>query len=702
MAEIHPILLAIHTLPHQGRRLLEGKWLFFLDALRNQLLKRGTEANGSNEDLLLFSYTHPADTILALHEILDNLKKEFNWKPDSLGSLPLQFVIHFDKKDEHSATLRDRSASIWDFLRQETIYITRPLKIRWEELLKDRELPPHTVDREGMGLFRLTFSNGNSERTNLFPYRELAVLGKQKECFYCGMTNHLPKACPSKLMGIEMQGINEVGYLPFTELGEIYKEVLANQDKITTALSSGIKPAHIRKKPALLVFFAYFDLFKIYQLRFLHKLAFGFCRKWEDVHTNSTKNLDNRNLHLGLDCLRVGQYDQAEKLFSDELAKREGKHFFATVSLALWALEQQRDNDLQTYLQRAVNLASDETEKIYINLLLARYSLLNGDKWKAEQALDATFNLKQDCEEARYAKIQFQVRTGQGDQTFQELRTLAGMDKQYFMTMLMDPTLLPIHALVEDMLAARLHILNQDAIDNLNKARAGCDELRYWLDENSPDLQENNEAMLGLEKQYERKSYYDLLDVVQHSQAIYYSCHQIRDKKLEELTNRLDRIESQWQGNNHFWKRYPYRSFFGNFAETLEKTSERILLTKQLVARRSGETYRAALKELDILAPDLIALQKVIQRMVWTKLLIDGLRIFVKNILITETIIVTLALISFVAISTLTSGTTDSSLAKIISNHWFQRQATFITTAVFAPFIAMMMTIWEVKNQRPT
>ncbi|MDH3393995.1 MAG: hypothetical protein OEL66_08305, partial [Desulfobulbaceae bacterium] len=532
MAEIHPILLAIHTLPHQGRRLLESKWLFFLDALRNQLLKSGQEVTGSSEDLMLFSYTHPADIIIKLPEVLDNLKKEFNWNPDSLGSLPLQFVIHFDKKDEHSATLRDRSASIWDFLRQETMYITRPMQLRWEELNQDKELPPHTIEREGMGLFRLTFSNSSGERVNLFPYRELAVLGKQKECFYCGMTNHLPRACPSKLLGIDMQGLNEVGYLPFAELSEIYKEVLAKQDKITTALTSGIKPAHIRKKPALLVFISYFDLYKLYQLRFLHKLAFGFCRKWEDVHTSSTKNLDNRNLHLGLDCLRVGQYDQAEKLFSDELAKREGKHFFATVSLAFWALEQQRDNDLQTYLQRAVNLASEESEKIYINLLLARHSVLTGDKWKAEQALDAAFNIKQDCEEARYAKVQFQVRTGIGDQSFQELRALSSIDKQYFMTMLMDPTLLPIHTLVEDMLAARLHILGQDAIDNLNKARAGCDELRYWLNEDAPELQENNEALLGLEKQYERKSYYDLLDIVQHSQSLYYSCHQIRDKKL--------------------------------------------------------------------------------------------------------------------------------------------------------------------------
>lgn len=115
---------------------------FFLDALRNQLLKSGQEAAGSSEDLLLFSYTHPADIILTLPELLDALKKEFNWNPDSLGSLPLQFVIHFDKKDEHSATLRDRSASIWDFLRQETIYTTRPMQAQMGRTVQGQRSPP--------------------------------------------------------------------------------------------------------------------------------------------------------------------------------------------------------------------------------------------------------------------------------------------------------------------------------------------------------------------------------------------------------------------------------------------------------------------------------------------------------------------------------------------------------------------------------
>ncbi|MDH3360432.1 MAG: hypothetical protein OEL55_06120, partial [Desulfobulbaceae bacterium] len=503
--------------------MLDDRWVPFLGSLRKQVLKFGREAKGSSDALMLFLYDHPADAITSLQKIIPELKAEFKWNSDAMGSLPIQIAIHFDKTDDHSATIRDGSGKLWDFLHQETIYITRPLQLRWKDLMNNKDLPPHTMEREGMGLYRLDFTDPNKEQVTLFPYRELASLGKEKECFYCGMTNHVPSACPSKILTMNMPGVSDVGYLPFKDLGAIYKEVIAKQDKVSAILADGVKPTEIRKNPTLLIFIAYFDLFKIYQLRFLHKLTFGLFYKWEEVLNRASKNTENTRLHLALDCLRVGQYDKAEKLFFEELSSRSGKHFYATVGLAFRAIELQRDNDVQTFLQRASEIASSETEKIYINLLLTRNSLLDRDKWKAEQALENVFNIKADCDEARYAKIQYQIRTGQSELTFQELRMLAGIDKQYFMTMLMDPTLLPVHTLVEDMLAARLHILSQDAIDNLNKARAGCDELRYWLAEDAPELQESNEAMVGLEKQYERKSYYDLLDVIQHSQAIYFS-----------------------------------------------------------------------------------------------------------------------------------------------------------------------------------
>jgi len=699
MADIQPILLAVHTLPHQGRRLLESKWLLFLDALRNQLRQHGSEEEISSEDLLLFDFQNPHAAVTVLPKILAALKKEFKWQADSLGSLPIQLVLHFDKKDEHSATLRDLSAPLWDFLRQETLYITRPLKIKWEQLMEGKELPAHTLEREGMGLFRFAPTERNKQKVTLFPYRELAVIGKQRECFYCGMTNHLASGCPSKLLTMDIQGMDDVGYLPFPELSEIFKEVIAKQDKITSALASGIKPSQIRKTPALLVFAAYFDLYRLYQLRFLHHLAFSPYGKWEYVGKRDKTHIDSRNLHLGLDCLRVGQYGQAEKLFGDENISRDGKHFYATIGLAFSALEQGRDNDLLTYLQRAANLATEEKEKIYVNLLLARQAMLGGDKWKAEHAITAAFNIKIDCDEARYAKVQAMVRSGMGEPAFKELRSIAVADKRNFMTIMMDPVLLPLHGMIEDMLASQIHLITQDAIDHLNRARAACDELRYWLAEEDPALQDNIQTLQGLEKQYDRKSFFDIQDVAHHSQAIYYSCHQVRDAKLEELTAQLEEQASHWRAHNKFWDRYPYKPFFGNFSTALEKTEERIDLITQLADKRTGEAYRAAVKELETLTIAVNDLKKTVKHMIWTKLFLDGTRTFAKNLLISETALLSLALVGFVSITTLLPADANSSLVKLLQDPWFQKQGTFVATAIFAPIIALMVTVWEINKE---
>ncbi len=698
MAEIRTILLAVHTLPHQGRRLLEGKWLLFLDTLREQFRRRGTEEEGSNEDLFLFGFTHPGDAITALQDILAQLKKSFDWQEDSLGSLPLQLVLHLDKKDEYSATLRDLSASLWDFLRQETLYITRPLKIKWEQLLADRALPTHTLEREGMGLFRLAFAETTKRKITLFPYRELAVLGKKSECFYCGMTNHAAAACPSKLLTIEMQGLADVGYLPFSELGEIFKEVITNQDKAITALASGLTPSQLRKNPALLVFVAYFDLYRLYQLRFLHHLAFSTYSKWEQVEKRDRINLDSRNIHLGLDCLRVGQYSQAERLFNEENLKRDGKQFYATLGLAFSSLEQGRHNDLLAYLQRAVNLATEEKEKIYVNLILARISLLAGDKWKAEHALNAVFTIKQDCDEARYAKVQATIRNGLGDQAFRELRAFAVADKTHFMTALMDPALLPLHGMIEDMLAAHIHVLTQEAIDHLNRARVGCDELRYWLEDNDPQFQEILKAIQETEKQYERKSFADIQDVCRNAQNIYYSCHQMREAKLEELATGIEAKEALWRGHKRFWNQYRYQPFFRNFADHLAAMREKIDLLLKLAEKQSGEAYRAALKELETLTPIAAELKKATRHMIWTRLLLDGIRTFAKNLLLTETALLALALVGFVVITTVFPADNAGGVAEIIMDPWVQKQGTFVTTVIFAPILAMTITVWQINR----
>ncbi|MBU0908560.1 MAG: hypothetical protein KJ717_03265, partial [Proteobacteria bacterium] len=355
MKKNNTILLAIRTLSYQGGKILGSRWLPLIDAVRQILAKSGFEQPESSDELLLFTFPNPFLALISLLEGLESVKVEHGWQ-ESQGALPVQTVIHLLEKEDALPQIQQTSASEWDMLQQETIYLTRSLMRNWKELTAGRELPEHRFEDEGSGFFQMVISGtATLRKVELISYRSLPVHGKLKECFYCGMTSHTPANCPSKFINMKIRGMEHIGYLPFEELNSLYKKIFPDYSACSNKCAAGIKPAQLRQDKELLIFVAYLDLNRMYQLRFLANTAFCLNTKWEGQDSTDKINIDSRNLHLGLDCLRVGQFAQAEELLTRESKKREGKQFYATVGLAFWALELGRAKDMGHYLERAKN-----------------------------------------------------------------------------------------------------------------------------------------------------------------------------------------------------------------------------------------------------------------------------------------------------------------------------------------------------------
>ncbi len=432
MKKNNSILLAIRTLSYQGGKILGSRWLPLIDALRQALAKSGFEQPESSDELLLFTFPNPFLALISLLEGLDSVKVEHDWQ-ESQGALPLQTVIHLLEEEDSLPQIQQTSASEWDMLQQETIYITRPLMRNWKELTAGRDLPEHRFADEGGGFFQMVIAGkATLRKVELFAYRSLPVHGKLKECFYCGMTSHNPANCPSKFISMKVRGMDQVGYLPFDELNSIYKKIFPDYSDCSNKCAAGIKPAQLRQDKELLVFVAYLDLNRMYQLRFLVNTAFCLNAKWEGQDSTDKINIDSRNLHLGLDCLRVGQYAQAEELLTRESKKKEGKQFYATVGLAFWALELGRAKDMGHYLERAKNIASQEKERIYSHLLLSRYYELHNDSWKAKESVNQAIKINADALECQYRKIQHNVRYGFDEGDLKRLRVAhAGPERNF-------------------------------------------------------------------------------------------------------------------------------------------------------------------------------------------------------------------------------------------------------------------------------
>lgn len=689
-------LLALQALNSQGHNILGENWADFLLDLRQALAVKGKEDPASTEALLLFHFAQPDTACVTLQENLARLKKVYEWK-ENVGPLPLHIVLHLEKDGDPPGPVYDATASFWDILLHEQPYVTRPLKQQWAQGLAEENALSPTFAEAGNGLYLLSLAIPEIPRVEIFPHRALPLAGPLAPCFYCGMTTHKAADCPGKMLTMATQGISLAGYLPLETLSELFGKAMSVQGKLANLMAAGLAVSQIRQSPLLQVYLAYFDLNLISQPRFLWNIAFNSNAKWEELLKPETVSVDSHSLHLGLDCLRVGQYAQAEDLFVEESRRPKGKQFYATIGRAFVALELERDNDLEHFLEHAAGIANSDKEKIYISLLQSRYYALHDDHWKAGHVLDGVFSLRRDLAEALYRQVQLMVQGDLGEKGLRQLRSLVADHRELFLTALMDPQLLVIAGPVEDLLAVRLQVQRQEAEENLLKAQAVCQDLQAWFagDEGPAVLFAD---LAGLEKQFAQGSYYDLLEVAYKAQALLRACYRLHENALDAMKADIARMLATWEAFRHYWQGYPYQSFFGNFQEILQAARENLSAIETLAQQNMhGQLYHAVQEMLIQVRESCDAMKTLSARMDWVRILCDGAKLFGRKLLITEIVLLGVGALLFPILAFWLAGDSGGMIG-LLTNSWLQKQALLIVTLFVAPLFALGQTLWEMME----
>lgn len=695
MAADSSTLVILHFPAHKGKGLLGPKWATFRQSLRSQIEQHGILDDNSDADLLIFLYSHPYIALSSLFAALEQTKKEIGWKE---GSLPVQLVLHLQRKDKDLLALQDPAADLWDVLHPETVYLTRTLKLQWEQLMANKELPAHSFAEEEGGFYKLKMSHRAALKTeSLFPHRGLATLGKFKECFYCGRWDHKPAACPSKKLTMAMQGMPEAGYQSFQMLAAHYKEAFADPKSMVGLIADDVTPAQIRENLKLQAYLAYFDVFLPYQFRFLWYVAFNPCVRWHEIKKEKKTEIDSPSFNMGIDCLRVGQYDKAEEFLEENRMRREGKLFYAKIAQAFRALELDRMSDTGTLLESALTLANHEKEQMYANLLLIRHHALHGDHWKADQVSNHAMALFADQPEMIYARIQVMVRSDFGAKVHKQLQGLIQNHRKFFLSALLDPTLLPIQGLVENLLSAQIDALLQTAGEELAAAEEAGEELKTWFREEDPDLEENLKVLATIQEQHQQGSYFDLLDVVRASKALVVSCQRLSTEKVDSLLTELDEVETHRYNYYIFWKDYPAKPLFGRFIHGLAFVQSKIEKARALLKEPSGDDYHAAVQAYEEAKEVFIGLPPLFTRMILVKEILNGIRVFGRKLLLAEGVLGGLGLLLlFVLPGQVAVG--QGGFLHELADPVLQKQALVTILAFVAPLLSLILTIWDLKN----
>lgn len=701
MTDTLPLLLIIRTIPQQGEKILSNRWLPFIDYLRNALQAQGEEAKISSDELLVFRFQQGLQAFNVLLSALADSKKEHDWQSSS-GPCPLQIVVDIVPPGSTETADLLPDDSIWANLHHEVIYLAPALEKKWPVLAnQSSHLPEHTIQPDGSGLSRIIFTDHDiGKRSKLLAFRALPVVGKGKECFYCGMTSHHVSQCPSKLLRMATWGLAEVGYQTFNELNATYKKVFPANKSIIAALEEGIEAVDIRKNQDLRTFISFFDISAVYQPRFLWNFAFSGYSQWDSLYISDRIKIDNRNLHLGLDCLRVGQHEQALEILEKENRRKDGDRFAAHIGLAFCSLELNRQSDMLRNLKEARNLAHQTKEIIYCNLLLSRYYQLYKDFWSAKEAVNNAMKADYDCLDVQYRRVQLAVREGLSNREFKQLRSLIVGQKEIFIKALLDPQLLPIQGLTEEILSHQYSVVAVDARKNLANAKQEVGALEVWLQEDDRRQADNEASLAQLEKQLERHSYFDLLDVSERSSGLFFNCHRLRKDFSERQNSEFKSIGRKLDGFRYFWKGYPYKSFFKKFQAALLATIKKNQKAALLLKKQTSKSTLQALALAKEIRAEFEEINREYSRLIWMRTALNGLKLFAKRLLITEfSILILLAVMLPLVSAGLVDQPSLAWLAELAADKTFQRNALIISTVFISPFISLAWTMLDLQNQ---
>lgn len=685
------ILVAIKPLHYQGQQIYQEDWPLLLGELTAYLQEVGVADTDSNDTLLLFTFNHPNSALTTLCHFNQKTHRSRPWQGGE-HVLPLQIIVHLRQPESTDPpAYRNPNAGLWEFLSPGVIHISKALRYAWEILMTKTTLPPITIKSEDNGLFSLQLAPGDLIPTEpLLSGRDLAIQGSEPPCFYCGLRCHPHSQCPSKQLTMEHEALSAVGYLPFQQLNLAYHKVFTNPTALSKPLASGITPSQIRKDAELMVFVAFLDINRVYQLRFLWHLAFSRYSKWQAVWKSEQIIPDNKNLQLGLDCLRVGKHPQAEEFLRREHQAKSTRRFPAAIGLAFIALETRGLSEMRSFLELAKSMATQAKEHVYVDLLLAHCHDLIGETWKATNIIKNLLTTQADLTEAFYRKLQ--LEGNESAEVCQLLRFLILDQRTLYMAALLDPALLFIQSKVEDLLATQYEAKARGAEDLLAQATLGTADLGLWLDSQDPQLMTHQATLRTLQQNFQRHSYFDVLDVEYQAKTLIANTRELQEAKLNELYDQLKQAKSTWKSADDFWTVYRYKLFFKDFGNILPTLARDLYEINTLAKKNEGANYQAAAKLLLQTNNALAALGHRQAQMNLVNLACDSGISFIKKLAIAEIAGAIIANTLIFGLSQLPAAQTISTLA---NDPLLQKKILMLTAFMLAPLLALTLTVKE-------
>ena len=263
------------------------------------------------------------------------------------------------------------------------------------------------------------------------------VSGKQAHCFYCGLRNHLPAHCPTKVLGTLHNNVwAEIAKMDFAAMNSALREVDGivenmGDEGIAALLAEGDAPANILTK-------AIFSINSLAQYRMMPRIWLSRSKTCPKTSDKDIGVKDEHPIWQFLEKMPYGELIPLEKELQS-IMQLHPRDYRLTCLNGFLALEREDTIRAASLWKEAEFMASTNVQQAYLQFLQARLLEIEGKYEYAGAAYGGIYATCPDWMDPRYRQVVCLVKMGFAEQAVSNLLTLAASDPNLFNRVLLDP-----------------------------------------------------------------------------------------------------------------------------------------------------------------------------------------------------------------------------------------------------------------------
>jgi class 3 adenylate cyclase/tetratricopeptide (TPR) repeat protein len=349
--------------------------------------------------------------------------------------------------------------------------------------------------------------------------------GGARTCFYCGLAEHALCQCPSKQFSGVARQLEQLGYQPLRHIQTRFR-----QANLHAPAGEGSTDGNLSE--------AFYDLSLPYQLRFLPKiwLANGSedFSSLERQTVMAVNPLAGTRLWMGIDCVRVGRFEQAKEFLQSTLQSNPGD-YKAQLGLGFLALEEDNPAAALQHWRKSLQQTKTPLQTAYVHLLIQRLYESNGKTQLAYQELQKALEKDRYCCEARYRQLALTVKESGGKDLSSRLRKLIQDDRSVYVKVVLDPAF----ATCGEALQPLLHTLYQEArgeaLACLPRVTEALEALREWFPQPEGEFIAIERTLDRLRQHLKTDSYFGYHDAIHEGAALQANMYKVLERRKASL-----------------------------------------------------------------------------------------------------------------------------------------------------------------------